>query len=283
MILGIEWSELAVRWGVVFSIVTVRYIVFAGLAFLVVWVWKAKAWQHLRIQDKLPAARKLWNEFKWSLSTFVIFGLVGVGVFIAKKNGLTFLYTDIEEYGWTYFWLSIPAFIIIHDTYFYWTHRFMHLKPVFKHVHRVHHESTNPSPWAAFSFHPLEAVIEAGIGPLLMFIMPVHPLALMAFLLYMTGMNVLGHMGYEFYPRGFTMHWAGKWHNTSTHHNQHHEKVHCNYGLYFNYWDRIMGTNHKEYHQRFDAIKARTPAGKADAGGGHTEYPGTEIQQHPVS
>jgi len=28
--------------------------------------------------------------------------------------------------------------------------------------YKVHHESTDPSPFAAFSFHPLEAMMEAG-------------------------------------------------------------------------------------------------------------------------
>ena len=60
----------------------------------------------------------------------------------------------------------------------------------------------------------------------------------------MTFMNVLGHLGFELYPKGFTTHWLGKWNNTSTHHNMHHKYYNCNYGLYFNIWDRIMGTNH---------------------------------------
>ena len=54
---------------------------------------------------------------------------------------------------------------LMHRRAFYWMHRFMHLPGIFKAVHKVHHLSHNPSPWAAFSFHPLEAIIEAGILP----------------------------------------------------------------------------------------------------------------------
>jgi len=39
----------------------------------------------------------------------------------------------------------------------------MHHKKLFRWFHLVHHQSTNPSPWAAYAFHPLEAVVEAGI------------------------------------------------------------------------------------------------------------------------
>ena len=149
-----------------------------------------------------------------------IFAFVGVGVFTAKKNGFTFLYTEISEFGIGYFILSIIVAILIHDTFFYWGHRLMHHKSIFRYVHKVHHNSTNPSPWAAFSFHPYESVIEALI---------------------------------------VTTHWLWKWNNTSTHHNMHHRFFNCNYGLYFNFWDRVMGTNHPNYHKVFEEVKSRKP------------------------
>ena len=45
--------------------------------------------------------------------------------------------------------------------------------------------------------------------------------------------------------------------NSVTHHAQHHEKFRANFGLYFNVWDRLMGTNHRDYEHRF----AQTAAG----------------------
>jgi sterol desaturase/sphingolipid hydroxylase (fatty acid hydroxylase superfamily) len=36
-----------------------------------------------------------------------------------------------------------------------------------------------------------------------------------------------------------------------THHALHHEKFGANFGLYFNVWDRLMGTNHRDYECRF--------------------------------
>jgi len=38
----------------------------------------------------------------------------------------------------------------------------------------------------------------------------------------------------------------------------HHSKFNCNYGLYFNIWDRIMGTLHHEYMNKFDEVKANS-------------------------
>jgi sterol desaturase/sphingolipid hydroxylase (fatty acid hydroxylase superfamily) len=58
----------------------------------------------------------------------------------------------------------------------------------------------------------------------------------------MTIMNVMGHLGYEIFPKGFINSSIGKWQNTSTNHNIHHQESNYNFGLYFTFWDRIMGT-----------------------------------------
>lgn len=42
--------------------------------------------------------------------------------------------------------------------------------------------------------------------------------------------------------------------NTPTNHVMHHEKMRGNYGLYFDIWDRLMGTNHREYENRFREV-----------------------------
>jgi lathosterol oxidase len=236
------------------TVVTLRYILFAGVAYYAFWKkWKDK-FAHRIIQGKLADISKIKHEIFYSLTTMVIFGLVGVGIYTAKINGYTHIYKDISERGWAYFAFSVIAMIVIHDAYFYLTHRMMHHKLLFKHMHLVHHKSTNPSPWAAFSFHPYEAVVEAGIVPLIVMIMPVHGLAIFSFLLYMTFLNVLGHLAFETFPKGFVGNRLTNWHNTTTHHNMHHKYFNCNYGLYFNWWDKIFKTNHAEYQTQFDSI-----------------------------
>ena len=256
-----------------FAVLLGRYLLVVGSFYLVCWKLLRARLQPRRIQRTSPPRRRLWGEVGWSMSTFVIFAAIGVGVFVCNRMGWTRMYHSIDEHGWGYWLLSVALMIVVHDAYFYWTHRFMHLKPVFRYFHRVHHLSFNPSPWAAFSFHPLEAVVEAGIIFVIAFTIPFHPSALFVFLMFMTIMNGLGHLGYELYPRGFTRHRAGQWFNTSVHHNMHHHLVHCNYGLYFNWWDRWMGTNHAAYHQTFETVTGRSsaqagrgPRGKREAG-----------------
>ena len=70
-------------------------------------------------------------------------------------------------------------------------------------------------------------------------------------MLWQISFNVLGHCGYELFPRWFVRSWLGRILNTATHHAQHHESNRANFSLYFNYWDRLMGTNHQRYEERF--------------------------------
>jgi sterol desaturase/sphingolipid hydroxylase (fatty acid hydroxylase superfamily) len=107
------------------------------------------------------------------------------------------------------------------------------------------------------AFHPVEAVFEAGILIILPFLFPIHPLAIGLFLLLMMIYNVYGHLGYELYPKGFSRTRIGKWINTSVNHNLHHQYFTGNYGLYFLWWDRWMGTLRDDYDEQFEAVKGR--------------------------
>jgi sterol desaturase/sphingolipid hydroxylase (fatty acid hydroxylase superfamily) len=66
--------------------------------------------------------------------------------------------------------------------------------------------------------------------------------------------NVLGHLGYEIYPKNWVRLPFLKYKTASTHHNMHHEQFNGNYGLYFTFWDKWMHTEIKDYERRFDAL-----------------------------
>lgn len=240
-----------------FAVILLRYLIIALLGYLIFYVIFRRAWQHRRIQLRFPMASDYQREIGYSLMTAIIFTIVGYVTFLTPVRQYTHLYTSIGEYGTSYFVLSIVMLLVVHDTYFYWTHRAMHHPAVFRHAHLVHHKSTNPSPWAAMAFHPFEAVVEALYVTVAALIFPVHPLAIFIFLLIMMTYNVYGHLGYELYPKGFSRSRIGRWVNTSVNHNQHHQHFDGNYGLYFLWWDRWMGTIREDYDEAFDRV-ART-------------------------
>lgn len=190
-------------FGIIWGFFLIRYLVFSGITFLIVWVFWGKKFSHKLIQGKKPEMESILYEIRYSMLTFFIFGLSGIFVVWAKVNGFNRIYDDVSDYGIVYLIFSVIALVLLHDAYFYWTHRMMHRKLFFKHFHLVHHKSTNPSPWAAFSFHPLEAFVESGIVPLASFVIPLHPGVMIVFFVYMTSLNVLGHLSYEFFLPGF--------------------------------------------------------------------------------
>jgi sterol desaturase/sphingolipid hydroxylase (fatty acid hydroxylase superfamily) len=251
-------SHFAGFWFI-FSVTLFRYLIIGFIAFTVFYVIKRNKWAYKKIQLRFPAGSDYRREMSYSLLTALCFSIIGYLLFFTPFRNYTKLYSRIPEYGLDYFFGSIVLMLLIHDTYFYWTHRLMHHPAIYKWFHKVHHLSTNPSPWAAYAFHPLEAVVEAGIVVVLALMIPVHPLSIGLFLFIMIIYNVYGHLGYELYPVGFSKNRVGRWINTSVNHNQHHQFFKGNYGLYFLWWDRWMGTLREDYDTQFDEIKNRVP------------------------
>ena len=234
------WAFLA---GV--GIYGIRYLVLAGIAFA---VWYSGG-ERRKLQPAMPRGGQIRREIAYSIAAVLIFGVFNGAIF---GYGIgTQLYWDIGRYGWTYFWLSIPLMVLLHDAYFYWTHRLLHARALFRVAHGVHHLSRNPTPWTSYAFHPYESIVEALGVVLIMMIMPSHPMAILIFQTYSTVINVYGHLGYELYPRDWPQHWLGRWLNTSVAHNAHHDKARHNYGFYFLFWDRWMGTLDPEYDAHY--------------------------------
>ncbi|MGC1272073.1 MAG: sterol desaturase family protein [Planctomycetaceae bacterium] len=227
------------------------YVLFAGVTYLVFHGLLRTVLRHRRISDKPNPFAQIQREVWASAQSLAIFGLVGGCVKFASLSGWTQFYFRIEDRGWAWYGVSFLLMIAMHDTYFYWTHRLMHHRRLFKLFHLTHHRSTSPTPWAAYAFSPLEAIVQAGIGPLIAFTIPVHPSAFLPFMIWQITFNVLGHCGYEIWPSWFLETRLGRFLNTPTHHSLHHEKFKSNYGLYFNFWDYVMSTNHATYEQRF--------------------------------
>ncbi len=244
----------------------IRYFPLAVGLFLVIWVWKKGTFQRFRIQQSFPKLGRVAYEARWSAVTLFIFAAMATGSVWLGKLGYTKVYLEPLKYGVPYLFVSFVLLTIWHETWFYWAHRVMHSKLLFKHVHAVHHRSTNPSPIAAYSFHPWEAVLEAIYLPIFVLFVPIAFPVILVQLFYTMVLNIWWHLGYEFLPKG----WAGgrltRWLNTSTHHNMHHSHVHGNYSLYFNFWDRVMGTNFPSYESYYRTVRAR-----AEQGGGSRE------------
>ena len=218
------------------AIVGVRYLATSGLF----------AWVTHRRRPGLYAGldKQIRAEIGYSLLSAGIYGVpAGVVAWGWQAHGWTRIYSDPA--AWPLWWMpvSLVLCLFLHDTWFYWTHRWMHRPRVFRVFHAVHHASRPPTAWAAMSFHPLEAVTGAVVIPALAFLVPIHVAVLGMLLTIMTVMGITNHMGWEIFPRRLVESRFGTWLITASHHHRHHENYRCNYGLYFRVWDHLCGTD----------------------------------------
>lgn len=247
----------ATAWPFIWFMDLVRYLV--GVAAIVALLDLASAgWLRRRlVRIGVPADGQKLLEFARSMRTVLVFSLVGTGVWIGYQLGLSRLYFDWDRYGWAWLAASLFVLIVLHDAWFYWTHRLMHRPQFFQWSHRTHHRSVAPTAWTAYSFSATEALVQALYLPVVLLILPAHQAVIFAWMAWMVLRNIMGHCGTELLPRRWLAGWWGRWLTTTLHHEIHHAYGRYNYGLYFTWWDRWCGTEHPEYRARLDSLVQR--------------------------
>jgi Delta7-sterol 5-desaturase len=241
-----------------------RYFVAAALVYGLVWKLFGTALAGRRITSQDPKPGQMGREFGHSMVTVLLFAGSGLFIYSMFKLGLTQIYTDLAQYGWAWWWASLGLMMVAHDTWFYWTHRLLHRPWWFARFHSVHHQSVQPTPWAAYSFHPVEALIQTLFYVIMVHTLPMHDGMLFVFLTWMILRNTLGHSGYELMPWQATAHGPLRWLLTNSHHHDHHAAGRGNFGLYFTWWDRAMGTEDRSYIDNGDwrFLGASSPLGQ---------------------
>lgn len=250
----VDWffGALAERAPRSIQIEGIRYLAGTITAFLLIWIIFERPLRARKIRKPTKRSRQIRRELVYSASTIIVFMLMGVFVYEGAAAGVFRFYSDVGTYGWGYLVLSIIGLALFHDAYFYWTHRLIHHPRLFKRFHVTHHRSHNPTPFTAYSFDPGEAAVNFMVIPIYAALVPTHDIATMIYMWFMIFRNAIGHAGYELFPKGWSRHPVLGQISTIVHHDMHHEKMTGNYGLYFTWWDRWMGTEHKDYHARFD-------------------------------
>lgn len=127
----------------------------------------------------------------------------------------------------------------LYDTFFYWTHRLMHTKWLYKNVHYVHHSSRISMGLTQSYFHPLDFWISLLAAALPPFLVSKHVFTQTVWLLVLTFESLSAHSGYALpifpdpAPHDF-------------HHS--HPARPSNFGSFFLVWDRLLGTI-EPFHQ----------------------------------
>eukprot|EP00004_Rigifila_ramosa_P008116 TRINITY_DN1929_c0_g1_i2.p1 TRINITY_DN1929_c0_g1~~TRINITY_DN1929_c0_g1_i2.p1 ORF type:complete len:273 (-),score=43.58 TRINITY_DN1929_c0_g1_i2:45-839(-) len=136
-----------------------------------------------------------------------------------------FGYYDTNPYTISDFLLSLFVYMFVFDTWFYWTHRMLHGRWFWKHVHYYHHSFTDPSGFSQDAMHPFETWLQMQGHVIPTFFMPVHPLA-HSWFGFLTGVfAICAHDGRAMDLNG---------------HMLHHQYKSCNFGLYWGFWFKFF-------------------------------------------
>jgi Delta7-sterol 5-desaturase len=239
----------------------VEYFAYGIVFFVVFTVGLSRLFPARKLAKKpSPQWRQIVHEVIFSTSSGFVMSAAGIWILLSDQQLLSTHYTDINQYGWPYAIFLTFFLFFLHDTAFYWSHRMMHHKSLFNTFHRVHHDSVEPTAFATYSFHPLEAVVQNlnSLLPLLaLLVMPWHEIPMIIFGLGVVLFNVIGHLGFEIYPKNWHKWPVLGWKTTAYHHYMHHQRSGGNYGLYFRFWDKLCGTEFKDYEARQEALFER--------------------------
>jgi Delta7-sterol 5-desaturase len=249
------WTkQLGAIWLAAFSVHLAAYVVMTAIIIYAYRYFWNRGLSKYKIQKREATAADIRREIKSSLGTVLVFSVIYSGVYLGAQAKIFTIYLWIQPLGVGYMLGSIVAMIVAHDAYFYWTHRLVHHRRLFLRFHRTHHQSVTPTAYCAYAFDVPEAIMHGLFQPIWLLFVPMQVSGLWIALTLMLARNALGHSGVELFSHGTgRSRWFG-WLVTNTDHDLHHERFHYNFGFYFVWWDRLMGT---EYPGSQDQVRGR--------------------------
>ncbi|MFO0681024.1 MAG: sterol desaturase family protein [Sandaracinus sp.] len=208
----------------------VTYLSVSGLSYMIFFVWGKQRF-HPTYVSKPEVLR---DQIKWGL-----YGTLGNAVLTAPihwlvANGYSQAYWNLSDYGIPYFILSVVLYIAFTETWIYWVHRALHIPVLFRWFHKPHHKWRATTSWASMAFHPLDSFAQALPHHLALFLFPVNVYLYLGMLAFVMLWSVMIHDRVSFVKNSII--------NYTGHHTLHHWYFTCNYGQFFTFWDKLMGT-----------------------------------------
>ncbi|MEJ6602738.1 MAG: sterol desaturase family protein [Verrucomicrobiia bacterium] len=197
---------------------------------------------HQKYNKKWPARKsrvflfgdQVYDNIFWTagVGTIIWTGYEGVTMWLYANHHIPWLDWAMHP---GYFILGFFLVPLWREFHFYWVHRLIHWKPIYRHVHYLHHKNTNPNPWSGMAMHPIETALYLSVV-LIHWVVPSHPLHFLFNLQHAALSPANGHHGFEGPIAN------GKVPTGSYFHYLHHRHFECNYGESTVPLDRWFGT-----------------------------------------
>ncbi|KAI9325196.1 hypothetical protein DFJ73DRAFT_870293 [Zopfochytrium polystomum] len=231
------------------------------------WVFdRIPAMQKYRIQQSLGRQPPFADVVKNILFSTVVFQIPIALTFTQTLSSLNANVATVPLPSLPMVAAQILWFLVAYDFSEYWVHRALHWGPLYKYVHKVHHEAQTPYGLIAEYMHPVEFFaigICVSLGPMIYGALAprehaLHAVTMIAWSCLAKVLSVDAHSGYDL-PWGlrkFVPFFTGAdWHD------YHHYAFVGNYSAIFRVWDRVFGTDvgynrHQEKLAKMRAQKA---------------------------
>lgn len=208
--------------------------------------------------------QKLFHNMSWVLSGIVIWTVFeNIFCYLWATNRLSYIndFNSFNTYsGGVKFVLALMAIPLWRSWHFYFAHRFLHFKPLYQHVHSLHHRNTDTEPFSGLCMHPVEHLYYYScILPSLLFVC--SPFAFLWNGVHLLLSPAASHSGWEDHFQSDTFHYL------------HHLYFECNYaGQDASFMDVIFGTY-------IDKLKD-TPTPREDSKSTLLSYPTFEFVRY---
>eukprot|EP01062_Namystynia_karyoxenos_P030275 TRINITY_DN2262_c0_g1_i1.p1 TRINITY_DN2262_c0_g1~~TRINITY_DN2262_c0_g1_i1.p1 ORF type:complete len:519 (+),score=163.15 TRINITY_DN2262_c0_g1_i1:98-1558(+) len=172
--------------------------------------------------ELLPAARMVHNVWYSTLGAVQLaaWEVCIVHLWASGRVAFTDDATALSaHWGWLQCALLTVATPVLHDVHFYFIHRFLHLRFLYRYVHSLHHRNSDIEPFCGLAMHPVEhGFFFAGLGFAVYCGAWMTPWLFRWNLVWLMLAPGASHSGWEDHFN------ADQWHYL------HHAKFECNYG-----------------------------------------------------
>eukprot|EP01100_Stratorugosa_tubuloviscum_P008458 TRINITY_DN3536_c0_g4_i1.p1 TRINITY_DN3536_c0_g4~~TRINITY_DN3536_c0_g4_i1.p1 ORF type:complete len:360 (-),score=139.07 TRINITY_DN3536_c0_g4_i1:102-1181(-) len=236
-----EWKSLIENYGPIVAspVFQMSLAVFSYVLYIVIFTTMdlfQVNWGKKIQEGRYPQGKDLL----WCIAIYILnqVVLVGPAAIIQLYLGVKI---DLPELAPTYieFLFHTAIIIVLHDFYFYATHRFLHTRFMYKYVHYLHHEYKHPFALTTQYLHPIEVFIQGVGGTVIPMAIGAHPITQWVWFFIIIFYSVEGHSGYDFLYRFSFGYIAG-----SAHHDTHHLLHNYNFAAWFTYWDKLNDSYH---------------------------------------
>jgi lathosterol oxidase len=198
-------------------------------------------------RDHIPSMKAMVEQMRVAFFAMPLYALLPAITEYIVEQGWTMSYARIDDVGVGRYCLYFALYMTSVEFFVYWQHRLLHdIRPGYKYLHHIHHiynKEHTLSPFAGLAFHPLDGILQAVPYTWTLFFVPMHflthELLLFATAIWTTNIHDCIHVRMD------PIMGAG-------YHTIHHTTYKHNYGHYFWYMDKLMGTliYPEEYEER---------------------------------